>query len=83
MRKTSKRVPFHGAERCYACDSKPLGLRDRRPEGGDLEAACSRHADPSIETFEACSYCNGPVRKGSVVVDVNFAHASCHAEASR
>ena len=30
---------------CYACDATPVGTRDRRPEGGGIEAACARHAD--------------------------------------
>lgn len=36
------------AERCYACDGAVTGLRDRRPEGGKLEPACPRHADPTL-----------------------------------
>lgn len=72
------RHPFHGGERCYACDAKPLGLRDRRPEGGDLEVGCDRHADPTILVYPACIYCNGTIRKGSVRIDGQFAHKSCH-----
>lgn len=34
--------------RCYGCDSAGAGLRDRRPEGGDLEMACDRHRDPRL-----------------------------------
>lgn len=74
-----KRVPFHGAERCYACDERPVGLRDRRPEGGDLECACARHADPRIKVFQACIYCSGP--RPTRVIDGQFLHAGCHAEA--
>lgn len=33
---------------CYACDAVPVGTRDRRPEGGGIEAACARHADPVV-----------------------------------
>lgn len=33
---------------CYACDAAPVGTRDRRPEGGGIEAACARHADPVV-----------------------------------
>lgn len=33
------------ADRCYACDARAIGTRDRRPEGGQLERACARHAD--------------------------------------
>lgn len=32
-------------DRCYACDARASGTRDRRPEGGKLEQACARHAD--------------------------------------
>lgn len=32
-------------DRCYACDSRAIGTRDRRLEGGRIEAACVRHAD--------------------------------------
>ena len=73
--------PFHGGG-CYACASKATGLRDRRPEGGSLEPACKRHADPTIRTYDACIYCNGLVRKGSLTIDGDFAHKSCHAKAS-
>lgn len=74
------KVPFYGGP-CYACDARSVGLRDLRPEGGDLEVACRRHADPSIETYAACMYCDGPVRAGSLEIDGNFAHAKCHREA--
>jgi hypothetical protein len=66
---------------CYACDSAAVGVRDRRPEGGSLEMACSRHADPAIPVFHACMYCNEPVRKDSLEIDRNFAHKSCHKSA--
>jgi hypothetical protein len=58
-------------------------LRDRRPEGGDLELACARHRDPSIKTYEACIFCDAPVRKGSVTIDGEFAHRACAREESR
>jgi hypothetical protein len=80
-RAKSAAVPFFGG-RCYACGAKGSGFRDRRPEGGNLETACARHRDPKIKTFEACMYCSGPVRKGSVEIDDDFAHKSCHKEAS-
>jgi hypothetical protein len=38
--------------RCYACDGAPVGVRDRRPEGGRVELACTRHAEP-LTHFEA------------------------------
>lgn len=72
-----KKIPFHGGD-CYACDSEAVGLRDRRPEGGTLEYACNRHADPTIKVYEACMYCDGPVRKGSLSIDRNFVHHACH-----
>ena len=78
----SERVPFHGG-RCYACDAKAVGLRDRRPEGGMMETACKRHADPTIKTFDACIYCSGSVRDGSLDNDWNWAHKKCHAEVAR
>jgi hypothetical protein len=37
-----------GAPRCYACEGAVVGKRDRRPEGGELEHACARHADPRV-----------------------------------
>lgn len=78
----SKPLPFHGGGsygKCYACDcTKVVGFRDRRPEGKELELACSRHADPWVKIYKACTYCDGPVRKGSVDVDGLFAHKRCH-----
>ncbi len=47
------KIPFHGG-RCYACNKQATGLRDKRPEEDDLEPACERHRDPSIETYDAC-----------------------------
>ena len=44
---------------CYACDDEATGLRDRRREGGRIEAACGRHADPTI------SHPQGPQGHGS------------------
>lgn len=71
--------PFFGGEKCYACDcTNVVGYRDRRPEGGINEIACKRHADPWIKVFEACIYCNGPVRNGSLDIDGEFAHKKCH-----
>ena len=69
--------PFHGGA-CYACDARAVGLRDRRPEGGALETACARHADPTIAVYCACIYCDGVVRAGSLDIDGSFAHAKCH-----
>lgn len=34
-------------EHCYACNAEACGIRDRRPEGGTVEAACALHADPT------------------------------------
>lgn len=77
----AKPLPFSGGEKCYACDcTKVIGFRDRRPEGHGLEVACERHADPTIEVFEACMYCQGPIRKGSLIIDGEFAHQKCHVE---
>lgn len=77
-----KKIPFHGGT-CYACGARATGLRDRRPEGGDLEPACNRHKDPRIQTYDACIFCDGPVRTGSLVIDGDFAHAKCVREESR
>lgn len=71
------RLPFHGGT-CYACQATAVGFRDRRPEGGSLEPACGRHADPTVASFDACVYCDGPVRAGSLVIDSEFAHKGCH-----
>lgn len=81
--KQAKR-PFHGGDKCYACDAKPIGLADRThsPEHGFM-LACRRHRDPTIKTYDACIFCNGPVRKGSVVIDGEFAHKSCYTEQTR
>ena len=81
-RPSARNLPFHGG-RCYACGAQAAGLRDQRPEGGLLEPACARHRDPTIKTYEACIFCDGPVRRGSAVVDEDFAHKSCLKEESR
>lgn len=80
MTNTNK-VPFFGGRCCYACDAAPVGLVERYYAGRRYyEVACARHADPSIRIFQACIYCTTPVRRGSLCVDGNFAHAACHAE---
>ena len=71
----SAALPFH-TTRCYACDSEACGVRDRRPEGGSIEAACKRHADPSIKAFVACMFCSGA--RPSLMIDGDFAHKGCH-----
>lgn len=71
------RQPCHGGA-CYACGKPATGLRDRRPEGKSLEVACPRHADPTIPCFAACIYCSRPVRRGSLSIDGEHAHARCH-----
>ena len=73
-------VPFH-TSRCYACDDKACGVRDRRPEGGVVEAACKRHADPTIRAYAACVFCSGT--RPTLTIDGDFAHKGCHAEAVR
>lgn len=70
-----KGTPFHSA-RCYACDDPAHGVRDRRLEGGLVEAACKRHADPTIPAYAACAFCSGP--RPSIVLDGgSFAHKAC------
>lgn len=71
-------VPY-SSTRCYACDASATGARDRRREGGLVEAACARHADTAIRAFAACCYCGGP--RPSLVVDGVLAHESCHSAA--
>ncbi len=78
MLTTPYRLPFC-TSRCYACDGAACGVRDRRPEGGMLEAACARHADPTIKAFAACMFCSGP--GPSLSIDGDFAHKKCHAKA--
>lgn len=73
-------ISFHIA-RCYACDDAACGVRDRRPEGGMIEAACKRHADPTIRSYKACAYCSGP--RPTLLIDGDFAHKGCHVEAVR
>lgn len=66
----------HG--RCYACDARATGFRDRRPEGGELEFSCPRHTDPTLRPVAVCIFCDEPVRKGSLTIDADHAHAACH-----
>lgn len=73
----TKPLPFWGGERCYACDAEPVGFRDRRPEGKDLDIACKRHADPTIKVVVVCMYCHGPLRNGTVRIDGQFGHMKC------
>ena len=77
MGQATQTEKFHGGRRCYACDAAPSGLRDRRPECGELEIACPRHSDPTIRAVPSCIYCDGPVRRGSWVMDGEFVHAAC------
>ena len=49
------------ATRCYACDARAIGTRDRRAEGGRLERACVRHAD----SLGAAGVLHGPVGQPS------------------
>lgn len=37
--------PRDSSDRCYACDARAVGTRDRRAEGGRVERACARHTD--------------------------------------
>ena len=84
MATQTKKVPFCGGERCYACDAKPVGLCDRKHmEEGRMEPACARHADPTIRIFHACNMCLGPVRTGSLEIDGEFRHQKCELEGSR
>lgn len=66
--------------KCYACNEAATGLRDRRSEGGEIEPACGRHAEPSLTAQVVCMYCSEPVR-GGIKVDGMVAHRDCHREA--
>jgi len=73
-----KRLPF-STRKCYACDSgEAVGVRDRRPEGGMIEAACARHADPTTPAYPSCAICQGPIKPTSYDVDGTFVHKACH-----
>lgn len=74
-----KRLPF-STRKCHACDAEAVGVRDRRSEGGMVEAACARHADPTIPAYPACYVCNGRIRPTSYDVDGTLVHKACHAE---
>jgi hypothetical protein len=55
------------------------GVRDRRPEGGIVEAACTRHADPTIPAYAACYMCLGA--RPTIAIDGELlVHKKCHAE---
>jgi hypothetical protein len=74
-------IKVYALGKCYACGLEATGLRDRRPEGGEVEPACLRHAEPRLVPILVCIYCGDPTRKGSLVVDGEQAHAKCHREA--
>ena len=76
-------ITFTIRGRCYACDGAAVGIRDRRPEGGDVEKACARHADPRLTARHVCMYCGAAVRQGSLTVDGDHAHRACHVDACR
>jgi hypothetical protein len=82
-KQATQKIPFGP---CYACDARGalvVGVRDRRPEGGQLEPACARHADPTIRAQAVCIYCEGFVRAGSLGIDGEYAHQAGHKDASR
>lgn len=68
---------YHGGD-CYACDAPADGVRDRRPEGHDLESACKRHKDPKIKAILVCIFCDGIIRRGAYRVEREYAHVKCH-----
>lgn len=82
QKREGERHPLHGGT-CYTCQAAAVGLRDRRPEGGELSPACARHADPRVKSYPACVYCAGRVKKGGVTIDREHAHQKCHKEACR
>ena len=82
----ARAIPFTGPgyETCYACDGKPVGFAERWQGGkGERVLACARHRYPSIKTYDACMYCLGPVRAGSLDMDGVFAHRSCYEKDAR
>lgn len=66
--------------KCYACDARATGARLDRALNR-YRSACDRHSEPGVKSYQACAYCLGPTRRGSVEVGGDFhAHASCHAK---
>jgi hypothetical protein len=57
--RTSKEI----GGKCYACDAAAVGARDCRPEGGDVEPACARHAERR-PVIVVCMYCDTPTITG-------------------
>ena len=43
-----------------------------------VEAACTRHADPTIKAYVACMYCSGP--RPTLLIEGTFAHKGCYRE---
>jgi hypothetical protein len=43
-----------------------------------VEAACARHADPTIKAYAACMFCSGP--RPTLLIDDTFAHKGCYHE---
>lgn len=76
-------ISVHRLDCCYACGAKASGLRDRRPEGGEVEPACPRHAEPRLIPKLVCALCSEPVRKGSLVIDGEHHHKVCFEDSSR
>jgi hypothetical protein len=64
------------ASKCYACNAKATGVT---LHNGAKEAACERHADPTIKAAFLCIYCDGPNPTSSV--DGMYAHRKCHKRA--
>ena len=80
MNTTTKLPQF--SMKCYACDAPAVGVRDRRPEGLELESACARHADPTRQSYPTCMYCKEEVGDNELQIDHEFAHRDCHEGAS-
>ena len=60
---------------CYACGAEASGIRDRRPEGGRIEAACGRHADPTVSHLPGHRSSHSSITPGVVhVIQGNYGH---------
>jgi len=61
--------------KCYACDAGATGIRDRRPEGGRIEAACGRHADPTVPHLRGQLNGHSSITPGVLhVIQGNYGH---------
>ena len=73
--------------KCYACDRTATGTCDRYDFAEErIVPACTRHRDANFGEpwkADACIYCGGPTRAGSLDIDGDPAHRVCHFEQYR